>query len=117
LNSTNLGRTPSGAPSAAFMRCWRKVWSQLDSTVASTLKAANDYDLLADAGDTDTALIAFRNVTRDLNAIRTNAVSDPDVLWMFVTQVVIFATTVQTAFSPDNRDKLHKAIDALVKAP
>jgi hypothetical protein len=40
-------------------------------------------------------------VTVDLDAIRTNAVSDPDVLRMFVTQVVTFATTVQTAFSPD----------------
>ena len=117
VSSTNLSRTASGAPSAAFMHCWRKVWSQLDSIVASTLKAAGDFDLLADAGDTATPLIAFRKVTDDLNAISTNAITDPEVLWMFVTQVVTFATTVQTAFSQDNRDKLHKAIDALVKAP
>jgi hypothetical protein len=117
LSTVNLGRTASGAPSSAFMRCWRKAWSQLDPIVSSILKAGNDYDLLADAGDTDTPVIAFHKVADDLNAVSTNAVSDPEVLWMFVTQVLTFATTVQTAFSQDNRDKLHKAIDALVKAP
>jgi hypothetical protein len=117
LSSANLGRTASGAPSTAFMVCWRKVWGQVDETVASILKAGQDYDQLADAGDTDTALIAFRKVTADLNAVAANEITDPAVFWMYVTQVITFATTVQAAFSQDNRDKIHKAIDALVKAP
>jgi hypothetical protein len=117
LNGANLGRADSGAPNTAFMLCWRRVWSQVEPIVSSTLKAGGDYDQLADAGDTAAALNAFRNVTSDLGAISTNAITDPAVLWAFVTQVATFATTVQTAFSHDSRDKLHKAIDALTKSP
>lgn len=116
LNGASLPRADSGAPNAAFMLCWKEAWAQLEPLVLSTLKAGADYDQLADAGDSATALNGFKKVTSDLSAISNNAITDPAVLWSFVTQVLTFATTVQAAFSQENRDKLHKAIDAVVKS-
>lgn len=108
---------PNGPPSSAFMSCWRAVWNEIEPIVTSTLKVSSDYDQLADAGDTATALKAYDTITQDLNAIRDNAVTNPNLFWSYVTQLVSFANTVNTAFSSDNRDKLHKAIEALTKSP
>jgi hypothetical protein len=115
LSIANLARATSGAPSPAFTRCWRKVWGQIDSVVAATLKAASDYDLLADGGDTDAPLHAYRKLIAKLDDIAKNNDLDLEELWQFVTNAVAFAGTVQTAFSQENRDKLAKAIDGLVK--
>jgi subtilisin family serine protease len=58
-------------------------------------------------------LHAFENATADLNAVSTNAITNPELFWSDVTQLLTCANTVQTAFSQDNRDKMRKAIDAL----
>jgi hypothetical protein len=117
-NNEKFVRSASGAPSARFVLCWRAAWGQLESTVASTLKAAEDYDELADAGDSATALTAFRRIDTEFTAIsRGNSVNDPQAFWQFVLQIVSFANTLQTAFSQDNRERIHKAIDGLVHSP
>jgi len=115
LNDEKFTRSKSGAPSVSFMLCWRAAWTKLESTITAMLKTAEDYDQLADAGDTDTALRAYDVITADLDAIRDNEISDPTAFWQYVTQLVSFANTLDTAFSPANRDKIQKAIDTLVK--
>ncbi|MCK1285414.1 hypothetical protein IVB41_15950 [Bradyrhizobium sp. 44] len=110
-------RVSGSPPNAAFILCWRAAWQKLEPTVTSALKLADDYDRLADAGDTATAYTTYLNITKDLGAIRDNSVTNPNLFWRYVTQLVGFANTVQTAFSVDNREKIHKAIEGLSKAP
>ncbi|MBO0696563.1 MAG: hypothetical protein J2P56_10770, partial [Verrucomicrobia bacterium] len=47
-------RAKSGAPSSSFMACYHAVWSQFQGGVTSAITTASNYDLLADAGDTNT---------------------------------------------------------------
>lgn len=108
-------RSASGGPSSIFMACYFAVWSQFQDTVGSAIKAASDYDLIADAGDTSAALISFEQITSDFGAIATNSITNPAVFWQYVTQLINFAGAVSTASSQDSRAKLEKAIDALVK--
>ena len=89
---------------------------KLQSKVGSALKTASDYDLLADAGDTSAALNNFDKITQDFSAIVENSITDKTAFWQYVTQLVNFANAVSTALSQDNRTKIQKAIDALVKA-
>jgi hypothetical protein len=108
-------RSASGAPSAIFISCYRAVWAQFQDGVNSAIKTGGDYDLIADAGDTSAALISYEKITEDFGAIAQNSITNPAVFWQYVTQLVNFAGAVSTALSQDNRTKLEKAIDAMVK--
>lgn len=116
LIANRFKRSDSGAPSSTFMLCWRAAWGKLQGQVATLLKTGDDYDRLADAGDTASALQAYNEITQDLSAIKENSVTSPKVLWEQVLKLVSFAKTVSAAFSEENRAKIHKAIDDLVKA-
>jgi hypothetical protein len=102
-------------PSLLFRTCHRAVWEKLQKTVASALKTASDYDLIADAGDTSTALVNYDKITSDFSVITASEITNPEVFWQFVSQLVSFAGTVASASSIDNRTKIQNAIDALVK--
>lgn len=115
LGPGEFDRSESGAPSSQFMLCSKAAWERIEEPIAELLKTADDYDQLADAGNTDTAKKAFEQVTGDLTAISENAVTDPTLLWQYVTQLVGFANTLQKSFSQENRDKVQKAIDAMVR--
>jgi hypothetical protein len=117
-NNEKFIRSASGAPSARFMLCWRAAWGRLASIVAATLKAGEEYDELADAGDSATALKSFDKLKTELQAIGGgNPLGDPQAFWQSILRLVSFANTLQTAFSQDNRDKIRKAIDGLVQTP
>jgi hypothetical protein len=60
-----LKRPDGNGISDNFVLCWRAVWDQLQTNVSPLLKAADDYDQLADAGDSDNALLAFDPVSRE----------------------------------------------------
>src|SRR5262249_31691728 len=105
----------SGSPSKAFMLCYKAAWAEIEKPTSVLLKLADEYDQVADAGNTDAATKAFGQISADLTAISENSVSNPAVLWQYVTQLVGFANTLQKGYSQENRDKLHRAIDALMK--
>jgi hypothetical protein len=112
---TIFNRPADGMPSLLFRTCHRAVWEKLQKTVASALKTASDYDLIADAGDTSTALVNYEKITSDFSVITASEITNPEVFWQFVSQLVSFAGTVASASSIDNRTKIQNAIDALVK--
>jgi hypothetical protein len=114
LGPGRFDRSESGAPSSQFMLCSKAAWEQIEKPISELLKTAEDYDQLADAGNTDTAKKAFEQITGDLTAISENAVTDPTLFWQYVTQLVGFANTIQKSFSQESRDKVHKAIDLMV---
>lgn len=116
LAETRFKRADSGSPDFHFMLCWKAVWGQYEKPVAELLKVADSYDSLADAGDTDNALKPFKQITADLTAIKEGAVTNRELLWGQVLKLVTFANTVVTAFSKENREKMGKAIDDLVKS-
>jgi hypothetical protein len=113
-----LEKRKSGAPSDQFVLCWRSIWNQLESQVSETLKAANDYDQLADAGDSDNAAKVFDPLSKSLAAIAQNQLDPKDLakVWNWATELLAFADKVNAAASKDNRDKIQQAIDNLVKA-
>jgi hypothetical protein len=108
-------RAKSGAPSSSFMTCYHAVWGQFQSGVNSAISIASNYDLVADAGDTNSALESFNKITSDFSAISQNSITNPTAFWQYVTQLVTFAGAVNTAFSQDNRNKLQHSVDTLVR--
>jgi hypothetical protein len=105
--------TKGGAPSDQFMLCYRAVWGTMQEGISAALTTAANYDGLADPGDTATLLAQFNKLTANGFQIVTQPTNnDPLAL---VLAVVGFASDVATAVSPDNRAKLQKAIDGLVK--
>lgn len=106
-------RSETGGPSAIFLRCHHAVWKEVQEQIGAALKTASDYDVIADAGDTSAGLNSFREITADFGAIIANP-AKADEFWQHVTQLVSFAGSVATAVSQENRDKIRKAIDALV---
>jgi hypothetical protein len=116
---TESGGAPkpiSGAPSDEFANCWRASWSQIDSMVATVLKEADAYDQIADAGDSENAAKAYQALSKQLESI-ANGSDGPNLaeLWQNATMLIAFANKVNTALSPENRNKVEAAIEALVK--
>jgi hypothetical protein len=105
-----------GAPHATFMLCWRAAWNEIAETSGDLLKTGDAYDRLADAGDTDSATQAFEEISKDLNAIKQGAVTDPKALWAQVSKLIAFVKTVKEALSKENQEKMRAAIDGLVKS-
>jgi hypothetical protein len=105
-----------GSLSDDFVLCWRTAWGQVDTSVAALLKAAEQYDQLADAGDTDNAKKAFEPLVKSLAAISYPGDEGLAKFWNWAARLVAFAQKVETAFSKENRQKIDKAIDDLVRA-
>jgi hypothetical protein len=106
----------SGAASDEFALCWRAAWGQLEASVTAFLKAADEYDPLLDAGDKNNAKTSFAELTEALSAISENSVTNPEALWAIATRLVSIGEKIQAATSKESREKIHKAIDDLVKA-
>lgn len=98
-----------------FVLCYRVAWVQLEGPVSSLLKAAEQYDLLADAGDTDNARKAFEPLAKSLAAISAPGDDGLIKFWNWAIRLVAFAGKLEAAISTENRDKIGKAIDDLVK--
>jgi len=114
--SKRFSTRPSGAPSDEFVNCWRAVWARMEEPVSSMLKAAESYDALADAGDSDTAKKQFSELSQALSAIAEGSVTNPEVLWQLATRLVAFGAKIEAAASSDNRKKLETAIDGLMQS-
>jgi hypothetical protein len=113
LADVMLPAAKGGAPTDQFMLCYRAVWGTMQEGISSALTTAANYDALADSGDTATLLGQFNKLTA--NGFQTVTQPTNDDPLALVLAVVGFASDVATAVSPDNRAKLQKAIDGLVK--
>jgi hypothetical protein len=98
-----------------FVLCWRAAWAQAEPATAAMLKAAEQYDQLADAGDTDNARKAFEPLAKSLAAISAPGDDGLIKFWNWATRLVAFAQKVESSFSKENQDKISKAIDDLVR--
>ena len=98
-----------------FILCWRFVWEQIEPDVGATLKAAEDYDGIADAGDTDNAYNAFKPLGESLAAVSTTNEGDIRKFWNWATRLLAFAQKLESGHN-ENRQKVQKSIDDLVKA-
>ena len=110
-----LAISPNGGPSHAFRSCYRAIWAKYQDGVSSALKSASDYDAIADAGDTSTALTNFTKITSNFDDIAQSNLNNPAEFWQYVSQLVNFAGAVSSAASPANRTKIQQEIDAMVK--
>jgi hypothetical protein len=115
FDANKFATRASGAPSDDFVVCWRAAWMQIERPVAALIKAADEYDQLADAGDSNNAKKAFTELSTALDAIAEGSVTDPAELWRIATRLVAFGQKVEAATSKENREKINKAIDDLVK--
>lgn len=98
-----------------FILCYRVSWAQLESIAAALLKAADQYDQLADAGDTDNAKKAFEPLAKSLTAISSPGEDGLAKFWNWAIRLIAFGQKVESAFNKESRDKISKAIDDLVK--
>jgi hypothetical protein len=96
-----------------FMRCHAVAWKAISTEAASLLKLADEYDrfadastkkIRADAANLNKAIVGFANWERP-----------DDNFWAAVGRIIAFNETLLKALSKENRDKLQKAIDDLVK--
>ena len=98
-----------------FVLCWRSAWGQIEGQITALLKSADEYDQVADAGDS-TAEDAFKKLTAALNTVANPTPQQLDQLWDTATRLLAFALKVETVFSKETRAKADKAIEDLVKA-
>jgi hypothetical protein len=106
---------PNGAPNDAFVRCWEAAWAEIATQVANVIKSANDYDQLANAGDTSDVQKNANAILNSMDKItKPGAKVDLTNLWNITVELLAFADKVNTAASADNQKKLNDAIDKLV---
>lgn len=103
-------------PSDDFVKCATIGWAVYSEKLAGLLKAADDYDQLADAPP-DLKGDKLKSITDQFDAIAKGTLPQQsfEELWKTAVEIVGFAQTVITAASSDNRDKIKKQIDDLVK--
>lgn len=113
------GSEGKGPLNGAFIRCYNLIWTHFEKGISAALQTAQAYDLLADAGNTSTALTKFNNMTTDENypKIVANSLSQNSGFWQDVTEMVTFAGAVATAAAPANVKKLEQAFQAAAKNP
>jgi hypothetical protein len=104
----------SGAPSAAFISCWRASWAQLEPQVTNLLKTGDDYDAVADAGNV-TAEKKIGTILADYAKIHAGKADASDVFSNDVTQFVAFLNAISNAASNTNISNLKKAISTVYK--
>lgn len=112
-----------------FLACYAAVWRKVANPVASALKAADDYDQLADAaaqisdddlkeeypnagGPAEAAAMEIKKQLAEVGVQRPKAFTE---VWSAALKLLTFAETVNNALSLTNRDNVRKAIDNLVK--
>ena len=78
--------------------------------MGATLKAAEDYDGIADAGDTDNAYNAFKPLGESLAAVSTTNEGDIRKFWNWATRLLAFAQKLESGHN-ENRQKVQKSID------
>lgn len=112
-------RRSSGSPNDSFTTCWKAAWDQLNVLAASVAKAGNDYDQLADAGDSDNATKTFDPLSKSLNGmVQANGNLDEvsaSRIWNWTTKLLAFADKITKSASSDNQKKIKEAIDGLAK--
>ncbi len=113
-NLAGSTRLPSGAPSAAFVTCWKAAWSHLSDAAARLSTTADSYDTLADAGDVDPQKL-FGTILADYDLIRTGKADASNVFWNDVTQFITFANAISAAASATNIATVKKEIAAVSK--
>ena len=105
-------KSDSGAPSAAFMLCYRAVWSQYSKSVEEALTTASSYDKLADAGNTNAALASYIKIFNNYNDVVEWSGGNNDI-WASVNQLITFSGAIANATSGSNLTAIKKALDAV----
>jgi hypothetical protein len=113
-NLAGSTRLPSGAPSAAFVTCWKAAWSHLQDATSKLATTADSYDTLADAGDVNAQKL-FGTILADYDLISTGQADASNVFWNDVTQFITFANAISTAASKTNIATLQKELAAVSK--
>ena len=106
-----------GLPTDKFMQCYRTVWSAAGDTTAAALKVAQEYDDFADASSGREGEAAAK-IGEQLEAIASPNVTTATLqdLMKLAVRLVAFGEKLKAAASKENRDKIEKAIDDLVKS-
>jgi hypothetical protein len=107
-------RLPSGAPSPAFIGCWKAGWAQLQPAIASLTTIAESYDTLADAGNVNAKKL-FGTIMADYKLISEGQADASNVFWDDVTQFITFANAISNAASKSNIAALQKGLAAVSK--
>jgi hypothetical protein len=107
-------RLPSGAPSAAFVACWKAGWAQLQPSVNILSTLADSYDGLADAGNVNAQRL-FSTIMADYELISSGKAEASNVFWDDITQFITFASAISNAASKSNIATLQKDIAAISK--
>lgn len=119
FDANGLKKRPENArrPTDDFVKCATIGWAVYSDKLAGLLKTGDEYDQLADAPP-DLTGRKLKAVTDKLDAIAKGTLPQASFqdLWKTAVEIVGFAQTVVTATSSENRDKIRKQIDALVKA-
>jgi hypothetical protein len=113
-NLAGSTRLPSGAPSAAFVTCWKAAWSHLQDTATKLVTTADSYDTLADAGDVNAQKL-FATIMADYDLISKGKADASNVFWNDVTQFITFANAISIAASKANIATLQKELAAVSK--
>jgi hypothetical protein len=114
-SESKLARRQDGPINDDFVLCWKATWDAFANDVAAALKDADEYDRLADAGDSDNATKAFVPLSQSLQAVANTDNASIAQFWNWATELLAFADKVNTAASPENRREIQQAIDALVR--
>lgn len=113
-NLAGSTRLPSGAPSAAFIACWKAAWAHLSDGAAKLATTADSYDTLADNGDIDPQKL-FATILTEYDNIGKGKIDASNVFWSNVTQFITFANAISAAASAANIATIKKDIAAVSK--
>jgi len=105
-------RSDDGAPSTAFMLCYREVWSQYSKVVDDALRTATAYDALADAGNTNTAHAKYMEIFNKYDEVVQWSGGNDDI-WASVNHAIVFAGAIANATSESNLAAIRKAVGAI----
>lgn len=114
LYRSKVAGRSSGAPKDSFILCWRAAWMQIETTAAAVVKAADDYDQMADVG-AGSIKNDFDQLVKTLDAIPKDNFYSAQEFLKIVSRIAAFGEKVSVALSKESREKIHKAIDDLIK--
>jgi hypothetical protein len=111
-----LESRPSGTPHDFFVQCYSAAWGAYSAAAGDMAKAADEYDKLADAGRGQEAK-AYQEIAKRLDAVADRAYNNANLpaLWEAALRLLAIAQKVEQAASKENKDKISKLIDDLVK--
>ena len=105
-------RLVSGAPSSAFISCWRAAWAKVQPQVMSLKAVGDNYDKLADAGNVDPQKL-LGTILADYDLIKSGRADASNVFWNDVTQFITFANAISSAASKNNISTLTTEFGAI----